>query len=325
VYLDPEELAARAEQAGSELGRPVAGFEALVASIREGGIDEREWTYVRRDGSRFPVQLAVSALRDDGGRLLGFIGMAQDISLRQAADREIRDLNTALQQTIGELESFSYSVSHDLRAPLRHVDGYARMLAEELGDGLAEEPRRFLDAIGRSSRRMGALIDDLLALSRLGRKPLTREQVDMALLAEESWREVSGDIRGAPRFVLGPLPGISGDPALLRQVWINLLSNAIKYSAGRGSDAVVEVFSERLVDSVTYMVRDNGVGFDARYADKLFGAFQRLHPQDEFEGTGVGLAIVHRIVVRHGGTVRAESDVGCGACFMFDLPQRDGE
>lgn len=325
LFHDPIEVGARAAELSAELGRPVDGFEAFVAGIGDGGVDEREWTYIRRDGSRFPVQLAVSAVRDSGGAPIGYIGVAQDISLRQAADREIRDLNQTLQQTVGELESFSYSVSHDLRAPLRHIDGYSRMLIDDLGDRLDEEPRRFLDSISRSSRRMGQLIDDLLSLSRLGRKALARQAVDMTLLAEETWKEVAVDMRSEAEFVLAPLPTISGDPALLRQVWLNLLSNAAKYSARKGAEARIEVSAVRDEDTVTYHVKDNGVGFDSRYADKLFGVFQRLHAQDEFEGTGVGLAIVHRIVVRHGGTVSAEAEPGIGAHFSFALPDREIE
>ena len=325
LFHDPIEVGARAAELSVELGRPVEGFETFVAGIGDGGVDEREWTYIRRDGSRFPVQLAVSAVRDAAGAPLGYIGVAQDISLRQSADREIRDLNQALQQTVGELESFSYSVSHDLRAPLRHIDGYSRMLIDDLGDRLDEEPRRFLDSISRSSRRMGQLIDDLLSLSRLGRKALARQAVDMTLLAEETWREVAVDMRSEAQFVLAPLPTISGDPALLRQVWLNLLSNAAKYSARKGAEARIEVSAVRDEDTVTYNVKDNGVGFDSRYADKLFGVFQRLHAQDEFEGTGVGLAIVHRIIVRHGGSVIAEAKPGIGAHFSFTLPDREIE
>ena len=221
-----------------------------------------------------------------------------------------------------ELESFSYSVSHDLRAPLRHIDGYARMLAEDLGASLDGEPRRYLDAIGASSRRMGALIDDLLSLSRLGRKPLARQPIDMTALATEAWAEVRQDSHASIGIRIDALPACDGDPSLLRQVWLNLLSNAVKYSAPRGADAFVEVRGQVADGIATYTVCDNGVGFDPRYADKLFGVFQRLHPQDRFEGTGVGLAIVHRIVERHDGNVGAESRLGDGACFSFGLPLR---
>ncbi|MBB5014208.1 sensor histidine kinase [Rehaibacterium terrae] len=325
VFHDADEVAARAAELSRELGEPIApGFEAFVARPRRGEVDKRIWTYVRRDGSRFPVELTITPVHDDTGSLLGFVGVAQDIGERLAAEREVLELNRRLQakaeqleQTNRELESFSYSVSHDLRAPLRHIDGYARMLAEDLGDRLDPEPRRYLQAIADSARRMGVLIDDLLALSRLGRKPLAREPVDMRALAEEALRDVP---RHAATIDIGDLPPASGDPALLKQVWINLLSNALKYSAPRGEQARVEVSGRREHGRVRYRVRDNGVGFDMRYADKLFGVFQRLHPQDRFEGTGVGLAIVHRIVTRHGGHVGAEAAPDQGACFEFDLP-----
>ncbi len=327
IFHDADEVAARAAELSRELGEPIApGFEAFVAKPRRGEIDKRVWTYVRRDGSRFPVELTITPVHDGAGGLLGFVGVAQDIGERLAAEREVIELNRRLQaeaeqleRTNRELESFSYSVSHDLRAPLRHIDGYARMLTEDLGDRLDPEPRRYLQAIADSARRMGVLIDDLLALSRLGRKPLAREPVDMRALVEEALRDVP---RGAATIDIGELPPACGDPALLKQVWINLLSNAVKYSAPRGERARVEVSGQRENGSVRYRVRDNGVGFDMRYADKLFGVFQRLHPQDQFEGTGVGLAIVHRIVTRHGGRVDFASAPDQGARFEFELPAR---
>ncbi|KFN50042.1 sensor histidine kinase [Arenimonas composti] len=318
TFHDPGELAERAAELG---GDPFATVRSGDSGVRS---DDREWTYVRRDGSRFPVQLSVAGLRDADGELLGFIGMAQDITTRKAGEREVRELNQQLQTTVQELESFSYSVSHDLRAPLRHIDGYARMLVEDIGDGLAPEPQRFLQAIGTASRRMGQLIDDLLALSRLGRKPLAKQPVDMAALAREAWGEIVTDGVPADALKLGDLPAVAGDPALLRQVWLNLLGNAAKYSRDRGEDRRVEVNARRVGDRVHFTVADNGVGFDMRYADKLFGVFQRLHAQDQFEGTGVGLAIVHRIVVRHGGKVWADAEPGAGARFHFELPEAEG-
>jgi light-regulated signal transduction histidine kinase (bacteriophytochrome) len=218
-----------------------------------------------------------------------------------------------------ELESFSYSVSHDLRAPLRHIDGYARMLREDAEPVLDAEMRRYLDAISEGARHMGTLIDDLLAFSRLGRKPLDCAQVDMTDLARHALVEAGG-LRSAAEVEIGALPGAWADPVLLRQVWVNLLSNALKYSAPRGHDAHVAVTGERDAAHVRYTVRDNGVGFDMRYADKLFGVFQRLHTHDEFEGTGVGLAIVQRILARHGGRVFADAAPGQGAAFTIELP-----
>lgn len=325
LFHDADELAARARRLSEELGEAIApGFEVFVARTLREGRESRRWTYVRRDGSRFPVQLTVSAVRTPDGVLRGYVGLAEDISGRVEAERRIRQLNERLQAkaaqleaTNRELESFSYSVSHDLRAPLRHIDGYARMLSEDVGDRLEDEPRRHLAAITAAARRMGTLIDDLLAFSRLGRKPVERRPVDMRRLVDEALAELAG---GEATIVVGELPAAEGDPALLKQVWTNLLSNAIKYSAPRGAAARIEVAGQRCDHRIRYRVRDNGVGFDMRYADKLFGVFQRLHAQDEFEGTGVGLAIVHRIVARHGGRISADARPGDGAEFAFELP-----
>jgi PAS domain S-box-containing protein len=249
---------------------------------------------------------------------------ARDITERKHAEQRIDALNVELQERSQaleaanrELESFSYSVSHDLRAPLRHVDGFARMLVEDAGDRLLPEDRRYLDTITESVRRMGALIDDLLALSRYGRKPLEPQRVDMAALARDSLRDLQPPL---PEIRIGALPAAQGDPALLRQVWSNLLSNAVKYSAPRGDQARVEVEGEAVGGVARYRVRDNGVGFDMRHAGKLFGVFQRLHGEDRFEGTGVGLAIVQRVVHRHGGEVRADAVPEQGATFTFELP-----
>jgi signal transduction histidine kinase len=224
-----------------------------------------------------------------------------------------------LEATNKELESFSYSVSHDLRAPLRAVDGYARMLEEDYAARLDDEGRRLLATVRGASRRMGQLIDDLLAFSRLGRQEPQRQPLDMTALA----REVVGELNAAQlaRVDLGTLPGASADASLLRQVWGNLVGNALKYS-GKRKDAHVEIGGQEDPEESVYWVRDNGVGFDPRYAAKLFGVFQRLHRAEEFPGTGVGLAIVQRVVARHGGRVWAESKPGEGACFYFSLPRR---
>lgn len=249
---------------------------------------------------------------------------ARDVTEKREAEQRIVALNRDLEMrrielegTNRELEAFSYSVSHDLRAPLRHIHGYARMLAEDAGDRLDEEPRRYIDAIGSSAERMGRLIDDLLSLSRLGRKPLDPQRVDMRAMVEEVIAELQAD---RAHFDIGELPPASGDPVLLRQLWTNLLSNAVKYSAPRGAEARITIDATRSRGRVAYRVSDNGVGFDMRYADKLFGVFQRLHAQDNFEGTGVGLAISQRVVHRHGGNIRAKAETGHGAEFEFDLP-----
>jgi len=231
----------------------------------------------------------------------------------------VRKRTEALEAANQELESFSYSVSHDLRAPLRAVDGYARMLEEDYAARLDDEGRRLLAVVRQSSVRMGRLIDDLLAFSRLGRQQPAKQLVDMTELA----RDVVTELRnGAAASVeLGALPSARADRALIRQVWTNLVGNALKYS-GKRADARVEIGGRQDGGESVYWVRDNGVGFDMRYADKLFGVFQRLHRVDEFDGTGVGLAIVQRVVARHGGRVWAQAKPGEGAVFGFSLGQR---
>jgi signal transduction histidine kinase len=258
-------------------------------------------------------------------------GLAREVAERSRAEQEILRLNAELEDRVHrrtaqlesanrELEAFSFSVSHDLRAPLRHIDGYAHMLQEDAVGRLNGDMQRYLDTIRDSARRMGALIDELLAFSRLGRQPLERTAIDMNVLVEHMLHEMHGGRPNHSRVQVAALPSVHGDPALLRQVWINLLSNALKYSAKRGDAAEVEVSGEREGDVIRYRVRDNGVGFDMRYVDKLFGVFHRLHSQEEFEGTGVGLAIVQRIVTRHGGRVWADGELGRGATFTFELP-----
>ncbi|MDQ3038587.1 MAG: ATP-binding protein, partial [Pseudomonadota bacterium] len=277
--------------------------------------------YLRKDGSHIDIDW--SAIWSEADGLM--FAVARDATQRKQAELAVSTLNAELsaqavelQQTNSELESFSYSVSHDLRAPLRHIDGYAKMLQEDAGDQLDEEMRRYLDSIGESARRMGVLIDDLLAFSKLGRKPVQRVDMDMRALVQRVAEELQ--LADDPRVAIGPLPEAQADPVLFKQVWLNLLSNAIKYSTPRGGDARVDVSGERDGERVRYRIRDNGVGFDMRYAENLFGVFQRLHSQDEFEGTGVGLAIVQRIVARHGGSITADSQLGLGATFTLELP-----
>ncbi|MFL9879712.1 ATP-binding protein [Herbaspirillum rhizosphaerae] len=233
--------------------------------------------------------------------------------------RELKDNIEKLEASNKEMESFSYSVSHDLRAPLRAVDGFARMLEEDVADQLDEEGRRKLQVIRDNTRNMGRLIDELLEFSRLGRKELNYGHLDMSALAQAAFKDATSVAVNDTTLSLSALPAARGDITLIKQVWFNLLSNACKFSAKR-EQAHITVKGSVEGDALTYTVSDNGAGFDMRYYNKLFGVFQRLHRVSEFEGTGVGLAIVHRIVTRHGGRVWAEGVVGEGAVFHFTLP-----
>jgi light-regulated signal transduction histidine kinase (bacteriophytochrome) len=235
-------------------------------------------------------------------------------------ERRLREHAADLEAANKDLEAFSYSVSHDLRSPLRAIDGYSAMLEEELGDKLDEAGRRLLNVVRDSSRKMGMLIDDLLAFSKLGRQRLSARHVEMISIVNEVWAEIRTSCpEGVPELRLPTLPDVWGDRALLKQVWTNLLSNAVKYSSKR-DNPIIEVSADRHGTEVVYCVKDNGAGFDMRYADKLFEVFKRLHAEHEFPGTGAGLAIVYRIVARHGGRVWAEGKEGVGASFYFSLP-----
>ncbi|TWT22512.1 PAS domain-containing protein [Luteimonas marina] len=265
--------------------------------------------------------------RDDAVALI----TASDVSVQKASDRQIRELNRQLEGKVEqvsdvnrELEAFSYSVSHDLRAPLRHIAGFGDKLERHLGEGIDDKSKHYLEVMVSSARRMSALIDDLLVYSRLGRSALRLQTVDMQSLVDETRAMLdSNNTTEAPGHAIewrvAPLPVVAGDENMLRQVWLNLLGNAVKYS--RGSEpARIEVACQRTDDGHHFQVRDNGAGFDMRYAGKLFGVFQRLHAASEFPGTGIGLASVRRVLARHGGRIWAEAEPGAGATFHFTLP-----
>lgn len=252
---------------------------------------------------------------------------ARDVTEAREQEARTRALNRVLHRHAAqlelankELESFSYSVSHDLRAPLRHVQGYVEMLAREAQDGLSEKGRRYLRTIADAAREMGTLIDDLLAFSRMGRAEMCERELDPADLVEEVRRSLTPDTAGRDiRWTIGPLPRVRADAAMLRQVFVNLLGNAVKYTRRRPVAEIAVACTGEEEGRLVFCVRDNGAGFDMKYADKLFGVFQRLHRADEFEGTGIGLASVRRIIGRHGGRTWAEARPDAGAAFYFTL------
>jgi signal transduction histidine kinase len=243
----------------------------------------------------------------------------QNVHYYTELEQRVRARTAELEAANRELEAFSYSVSHDLRAPLRTVDGFSQAVLEDYGPHLPDDARRQLGLIRAGAQSMGALIDDLLAFARLSRQPLQAREVNMNRLVADCRAELAAELAGrSVEFRIADLPDAVGDPALLKQVWLNLLANALKFSRRR-SPAVIEVGSAQDQGIAVYHVRDNGTGFDMRYAPKLFGVFQRLHRAEDFEGTGVGLALVQRVVHRHGGRVWAEAAVDRGAAFYFTV------
>jgi PAS domain S-box-containing protein len=290
-------------------------FEKLKT---KGKFHDVEVEVMRADGSSFPVVMNAIAVFDEANNMVKSRFTAFDYSDRRRAQTRIEQLNK-------ELEAFSYSVSHDLRAPLRSIDGYTKILMEDYGPVINEEGNRLLRVVVKNTKRMGQLIDDLLEFSRIGRKEMNRDfiNVDMVvrtitteLLDLEKQRNIDVQVEA--------LEPCYGDLNLIRQVWINLISNAIKYTRNR-ERPWIHVRSVVTPTEIIYSVQDNGAGFDMKYAGKLFGVFQRLHKPQEFEGTGVGLAIVHRIVTRHGGKIWADANVNEGARFYFSLPKSEQE
>lgn len=270
------------------------------------------------------------AIRGVDGRPEYLLGISEDITERLRNEEQIRTVNReltertrALEVANRDLEAFSYTVSHDLRAPVRAVEGFARILIEEHAASLDGEGKRLLEVVRSNAHRMGQMVDDLLRLARVGRQELRREPIDMARVVEEQLADLAEDEPGRSVEVeLAPLPPVVGDPGLVRQVTANLLGNAWKFTSRR-QDARISIRGQRNGPMVEYAITDNGAGFDMKYAGKLFGVFQRLHRSDEYEGTGVGLAVVHRIVERHGGRIWAESEPGRGATFHFTLPKTE--
>ncbi len=277
--------------------------------------------YTHQDGSTVWLRCRGVAIRDAAGRPIRMLGTHTDVTALKQAEEDSQRLATQLAAANRELEAFSYSVSHDLRAPLRAVDGFSQMLVEDCAGQLDDDGRRMLGLIREGAQRMSRLIDDLLAFSRLGRQQIEPVAIDMHALAREVFDELAAREPGRElRLDLQPLPPARGTPAMLRQLWANLIGNALKFTKGRAVGEIGIAAREGEDGAQIYSVKDNGAGFDMRHAGRLFGMFQRLHSEEDFPGTGVGLALVQRIVQRHAGLVWAEAEVGRGATFFFMLP-----
>ena len=305
--------------------------QTLATAVMEGRLREEGWQ-VRKDGSRFWAVSVITTLRDEKGKLSGFSVIKRDISKRKAAENEIRRLNAELEQRVDErtaelkeayleMEAFSYSVSHDLRSPLIHISGFAELLLTDTNASLDDKARNYLQTIINSTRRMGQMIDDLLAFSRTSRVEIRKVRVSMMEIVKSVQGDLQPEMRGRKViWLVNELPDVQSDPFLLRQVMFNLLANALKYTRKR-KEARIEIGATPTDREILFFVRDNGVGFDMEYAGKLFGVFQRLHSASEFEGTGIGLANVRSIIKRHGGRTWAEAVVDEGATFYFSLPE----
>jgi PAS domain S-box-containing protein len=325
------------------IGRPASDFmfdEDLADHLkkmdncRRGMPESYERRFCRKDGVEVWTIASAIPIANDEHRFMGSISMLTDITERKRAETELRGLKddleirveertSQLQAANSELEAFSYSVSHDLRSPLRAIDGFCHILLDDYADKLDDEGKRLLNVVRDNTGRMGQLIDDMLKFSRTGRTEMTFSKIDMERLALDVVKELQPD-DGKVQVEIEHIPPANGDSAMMRQVFVNLLSNAIKFSSTR-EHAIIKVGGSVEGGEAVYFVRDNGVGFDMQYSNKLFGVFQRLHGVNEFDGTGIGLAIVKRIVTRHGGRVWAESKLNEGATLYFALPSKERE
>jgi len=305
-----------------------APIEKIQAEFLRADRWEGELEHVKEDGTKVMVASRWSLRRDEQGRPTAVLETNNDITQRKRGEEEVRKLNqelgkrtTELEAINKELEAFAYSISHDLRAPLRHMVGFTELLQKSAFSVVDQKGRRYMTMILESAKRMGMLIDDLLAFSRIGRAETRESVVSLEQLVKEVQSEVLQETDGRKiTWKVGPLPELYGDRSMLKLALVNLVSNAIKFTRTRPQPEIEIGCTEKRSDGAVVFIRDNGVGFDMKYVNKLFGVFQRLHRAEEFEGTGIGLATVQRIIHRHGGQVWAEGFVDRGATFFFSVP-----
>jgi len=304
-------------------------IDEIRAELLRAGRWEGELEKTKADGTRVVVASRWSLRRDEQGRPVAILETNNDITERKRTEEKIRKLNEDLEKRTAELEAinkeleaFAYSISHDLRAPLRHMAGYAELLQKNAASILDEKSRRYMMMILESAKRMGDLIDDLLAFSRIGRAETRMTMVSLEQLVKEALSEVQQETDGRNMgWRIGVLPNLYGDRSMLRLALVNLVSNAVKFTRKRPQPEIEIGCVDGKENEIVVFIRDNGVGFDMKYVNKLFGVFQRLHRAEEFEGTGIGLATVQRIIHRHGGRVWAEGLVDRGATFYFSVPK----
>jgi PAS domain S-box-containing protein len=306
--------------------------EYLKAFAITGSISNYPINAKRQDGENITVLASAHMIYDNSSTPIRIEGVFLDISERKRAEEEIRKLNETLEQRVvqrteqleavnKELEAFSYSVSHDLRAPLRHISGFTEILSKSLSNKIIEKDQHYLSIINDSAKKMGILIDDLLSFSRTGRAEMKKSTFSMSQPVDEAKSQIKIATTGRKiSWKISTLPEVNGDYNLLKLVWVNLMDNAVKYTKPR-EKAIIHIDCKEAETEYEFCIRDNGVGFDMQYAQKLFGVFQRLHSSEEFEGTGIGLANVRRIILKHGGRVWAEAEVDKGAKFYFTLPK----
>jgi PAS domain S-box-containing protein len=316
--------------------RPLEDVPALLDNLAKLSVfDSSVWTHRKKDGTLIDIE-AIGHDTTFAGRRARLV-LINDLTERRRAEEQVHRLNAELEQRVAErtaelefankeLEAFSYSVSHDLRAPLRHISGFIDLLRQQAADVLDDQSKRYISIVASSSKEMGCLIDDLLAFSRMGRAEMMTGSVDLQSLVRQIINDLERPAENCQtKWIIGELPRVKGDPAMLRVVLVNLISNALKFTKGRpGPQIEISTGNDTGSDAneTVFYVRDNGVGYDMQYAHKLFRVFQRLHSNEEFEGTGIGLATVRRIIHRHGGRTWAEGAVGQGATFYCSLPNR---